>query len=389
VTTQSIPPWVIVSAAFVKTGGQDRANFALATHLAQRGEHVHLIAHRIERELGARSSVIRHHAPRPLRSDFLGEPFLQRIGTRWARRLRGQSPRVVVNGGNCDWPDVNWVHYVHAAYERISEGRLLNRARVRLTDHHWLAGERRALGRARLVIANSRRTMGDLIERVDVPARRIRVIYYGIDAEHFHPPMPGERAATRARLGWPTHRPIVLFVGALGDRRKGFDTLFHAWMILSRQKKHDASLMVIGHGAQLAEWQRRVAAAGMSDSITFLGFRDDVPQIMRAADALVSPTRYEAYGLGVHEAVCCGLPAIVSADAGVAEQYPPELSPLLLPDANDANDLARRLETCIGGPGDLNDAIEAFAARMRLRTWDDMACEIVAAASEEASGLNV
>jgi len=37
---------------------------------------------------------------------------------------------------------------------------------------------------------------------------------------------------------------------------------------------------------------------------------------------LVSPVRYEAYGLNVQEALCCGVPAIVSACAGVAERYP-------------------------------------------------------------------
>ncbi|MDK2408772.1 glycosyltransferase [Aphanizomenon sp. PH219] len=54
--------------------------------------------------------------------------------------------------------------------------------------------------------------------------------------------------------------------------------------------------------------------------INFLGFRADVPNLLRAADCLVAPTRYEAYDLGVHEALCCGLPAIVSADAGVDER---------------------------------------------------------------------
>jgi glycosyltransferase involved in cell wall biosynthesis len=254
---------------------------------------------------------------------------------------------------------------------------------MRLSHHHWLAGERHALRRARLVIANSQRTRADLIERVDVDARRIRVIYYGIDAAQFRAPSPGERDATRAELGWPGTRPVVLFVGGLGDRRKGFDTLFDAWIVLAREKNVEALLVVIGQGSQLAEWRRRAAAAGLSDCITFLGFREDVPRLMRAADALVSPTRYEAYGLGVHEALCCGLPALVSADAGVAEQYPPELSALLLPDADDPDDLADRLEACIGGQAAPHRAMEAFAARLQSRSWDDMAGDIVAAASEE------
>ena len=116
-------------------------------------------------------NVIVHPAAKPLHSAYLGEPFLQRAGTRWAQSLRarfGQNARVVVNGGNCDWPDINWVHYVHAAYERQSEGSALRRARMRLAHQRSLAGERRALERARSIIANSNRTKRDLIERLDI-----------------------------------------------------------------------------------------------------------------------------------------------------------------------------------------------------------------------------
>ena len=67
--------------------------------------------------------------------------------------------------------------------------------------------------------------------------RSIGVIYYGIDAEQFRPPFAGERDATRAELGWPADRPVVLFIGALGDRRKGFDTLHKAWEMLTRRAR--------------------------------------------------------------------------------------------------------------------------------------------------------
>ena len=120
----------------------------------------------------------------------------------------------------------------------------------------------------------------------------------------------------------------MLFIGALGDRRKGFDTLHKAWEMLTRRSATDPLLVVIGQGALLPEWQQRTRAAGLERSITYLGFRNDVPRLVRAADMLVAPTRYEAYGLGVHEALCCGLPAVVSADAGVAERYPAELADL-------------------------------------------------------------
>src|SRR2546428_102724 len=78
-------------------------------------------------------------------------------------------------------------------------------------------------------------------------------------------------------------------------------------------------------------WQGMAAAHELAGRVRFLGFRTDVPDLLRAADVLIAPSRYEPYGLTVHEALCCGLPALVSAAAGVAERYPAELSDLLIP----------------------------------------------------------
>jgi glycosyltransferase involved in cell wall biosynthesis len=168
-------------------------------------------------------------------------------------------------------------------------------------------------------------------------------------------------------------------VGALGDRRKGFDTLFATWELLCRRADWDAQLVVIGHGAELPAWRDRIRSSGMSDRIQFLGFRRDVPDLLRAADVLIAPTRYEAYGLGVHEAVCCGLPALVSAEAGVAEQYPNSLRDWLIPDANDQTDLATRLLRWRANPGGAWEAFAGFASALRRRTWDHMSEDFLAA----------
>ena len=367
---------MIVANAFLKTGGQDRANFALASYLAQRGDPVHVVAHAVGDSLCG-PTLARHIATRPIRSDLLGEPFLERLGQRTATRLQPLHPHVIVNGGNCNWSDVNWVHYVHAAYERPLVGGLATRTRWRLSHQRWLKAERRALLNARLVLANSKRTRRDLVGLVGVPAERIRVVYYGTDPEYFRPPRAGERAEIRRRLGWSSDRPVALFIGALGDRRKGFDTAILAWKQLRARGTQPPLLVVVGQGALLQEWQRCVAESGLSDSIVFLGFRNDVPQFVRAADLLVAPTRYEAYGLGVHEALCCGLPAVVSADAGVAERYPPELRHLLLEDPTNPEELASKVDAALSAPSAQVEALNDLATSLRSRTWHDMARELV------------
>ena len=98
-----------------------------------------------------------------------------------------------------------------------------------------------------------------------------------------------------------------------------------------------------------------------------------MPDVLRAVDALVAPTRYEAYGLGVHEALCCGLPAFVSGSAGVAERYPPELADLLLPDPEDVGGLAERLRQWRDHSGAYLPALDRLSLQLRACTWDDMA----------------
>ncbi len=115
----------------------------------------------------------------------------------------------------------------------------------------------------------------------------------------------------------------------------------------------------------------------------FLGFRRDVPALLAAGDVLVHPARYEAYGLAVHEALCRGLPAIVSATAGVAERYPEDLRQLLLTDPESVTELIARLRQWRTDMT-MRERVLPFASRLRARTWDDMAREIVAIASGAA-----
>jgi glycosyltransferase involved in cell wall biosynthesis len=113
--------------------------------------------------------------------------------------------------------------------------------------------------------------------------------------------------------------------------------------------------------------------------VEFLGYREDVPALLRAADLVVHPARYEAYGLAVHEALCCGVPAIVSRTAGVAECYPEDLRPLLLDDPESAGELAERLQAWRAQPQAWQARARAAGASLRRRTWDFMAQEIVEA----------
>ena len=102
-------------------------------------------------------------------------------------------------------------------------------------------------------------------------------------------------------------------------------------------------LVVAGTGPDLPHWKRRVAESGETAISVCSDSPRAFPTVLAAADALVSPTRFEPYGMGVHEAICCGLPAFVTRCAGVAERFPAQLDGLLLDDPPDAAQLCERL----------------------------------------------
>ena len=232
---------------------------------------------------------------------------------------------------------------------------------------------------ASLVLTNSQRARQQVIDSVGLPPERVHAVYYGIDPEVFRLPDASERASARKKWGWPEGRPIVAFIGALGrDRNKGFDVLFAAWDQLCKDSRWDADLVVAGAGLEVELWRRLAAAAGLSERVRLLGFTKQIPDLLAAADALVSPTHYDAYGLGVQEALSRGLPAFVTRSAGIAERYPADLADLLLRDPPDPVDVAQRLRLWRSDMPGYSGRVAHFGAMLRQRTWADMASEIVA-----------
>lgn len=378
-------PWLIVAEGFHSRGGMDKANAALANFLIRNGIPVHLVALSAAPELisqaGVTCSIGRFaHACPPL-----ARRHLAHLGFAAARTLSSQSPvaRVLVNGINCEWSDINWVHWVHQRWQApASKAPLWFRLKHRVEAPRAASIERRTLRSARLVLANSETTRRDLIDLVNVSPQRVHTIYPGTDAA-WNDFTPERRQLARQWLGVVDGRPLIAFVGALGhDSRKGFDTLWRAWTDLCRDTRWDATLVVAGRGRALSYWRDEALRWGLSGRVRFLGFTERVLDVLAASDLLVSPARYESYGLNVQEALCCGIPAIVSSNAGVAERYPAELSPLLLQNPEDSSELANRMRLWRQNMTGWVKLVEPTMRRLRAYTWSDMSRRIVDLAEE-------
>jgi glycosyltransferase involved in cell wall biosynthesis len=373
-------PWVLVAGGFHYQGGMDKANAALAEYLLKRHTPVHLVTHCVDPEILRHSLVTAHIVPRLARSNFIGELFLGLRGRSVANYLTSMWPatRVVVNGGNCNWPDVNWVHYVHHAWSFSDQNApLLVQLKNRATTFLAKRRERSAICAAHLALANSHLTRRDLIHYLNIKPGSVKTMYLGSDP-NWDLPTPTERFAARAWLGIPHKRPLVVFVGALGrDERKGFDSLWLAWKTLCSLKDWDADLIIAGGGSGVAKWQFEIKRAGLSGRIRLLGFTDRIAELLAAADLLVSPVRYESYGLNVQEAICRGVPAMVSSSAGVAERYTPNQAEMLLPDPEDVDDLVLRLLRWRPLMDYWKEQFLPLARTLRSYSWADMAHDIV------------
>jgi glycosyltransferase involved in cell wall biosynthesis len=374
------PPWVIVAGGFHQQGGMDRANAALASCLLETGHVVHLIGHEIDAALARHPRCRVHRVARPRALPALAERLLSRTGEAVASDVARRDPRarVVVNGGNCPWPDINWVHAVHAAWPVRDDGAAWwSRYRNRRLKRIAIGRERAALRRASVVIANSDATRQAVIEHAGVAADRAHTVYLGSD-DSWGVPDAAERAEARRMFGVPAHVPVVLFVGALGtDLNKGFDLLWKAWTQLLREGNWDARLLVAGGGRRVAAWRAEAERTTIPASVQFLGFTPRVRELLAAGDLLISPVRYEAYGLNVHEALCRGLAVMVSETAGVAERFDAGMSEALLPAGADPGVIAARLRGWRADVEGWRRRAAPTAARLRARTWPAMARELV------------
>jgi L-malate glycosyltransferase len=90
-------------------------------------------------------------------------------------------------------------------------------------------------------------------------------------------------------------------------------------MFARLRKKMPAKLLMIGDGPDAPVATVLAHSLGIGDDVTFLGNRDDVDQILCAADVFLLPSHYEAFGLAALEAMACGVPVVASDVGGVSE----------------------------------------------------------------------
>jgi len=182
------------------------------------------------------------------------------------------------------------------------------------------------------------------------------------------PPIPAgelDRAAAREALGVHDDRPVVLAIGRLVPQ-KCFGLLLDA---VPRFADADPLIVLVGDGPEKSSLQERIAAEKLP--VDLLGYREDVPDLLAAADVVAVSSRWEARSLVVQEAMRAGVPVVSTSVGGV-----PELvgdAAVLVPFAEPVT-LGDAVRELLADPK--RRAELADAGRQQAATWPDEAATV-------------
>ncbi|WP_165441952.1 glycosyltransferase family 4 protein [Rubinisphaera italica] len=201
------------------------------------------------------------------------------------------------------------------------------------------------LGRLSRLICVSDATR-NYYELMGVNSDRLLTIHNGIDVEQF----PRKFAKSlHEELGCAPEAKFAATIGQIG-LRKGHSTLIAALPEMARNCP-DWHFLMIGEcysGKQesreyLEDLQCSVAQNGFSDRVHWLGYREDIPELLPQIDLLIHPARQEPFGRVLLEAAACGV-AIVATDVGGTSEMLVDQDSALLITVDDPEGLA---QTCI------------------------------------------
>src|SRR5262249_1972710 len=137
----------------------------------------------------------------------------------------------------------------------------------------------------------------------------------------------------------------------------------------AKAKIPDTHLIYAGEGPLRSEVEAEAKALGVADRVRFLGFvnQTELPALYTASDVMVLSSEYDAFGVVVNEAMCCGCPVIASDHVGAARDLVAPIAPEMVYPCGDVDALAMTLRSVLSDSARL--AAIAAAASERIRSW--------------------
>lgn len=161
----------------------------------------------------------------------------------------------------------------------------------------------------------------DRASRAGVASSKVSLVANGVDLIRYRPPDQAEKASLRAELGLNEADTVIVSIGAV-EHRKGYDLLLRAFKSIQAEIPQ-AKLLIVGPGNDKTNeyFQGLLSCIELEKlaGVTFLGRREDVDQILKAADLFAFCSRQEGFGTALIEAMACGLSVAAMDIEGITQ----------------------------------------------------------------------
>lgn len=184
----------------------------------------------------------------------------------------------------------------------------------------------------------------------------------GVDTESFMN-VQIDRDGIRESLGIPRDAIVAIAMGDIVPR-KNYRVAIEA---VSRAKRPHLHYIICGRGPQIEELKKLADTLGIGSNVHFLGFRNDVKQLALSSDLFLFSSTQEGLPRSTMEAMCAGLPCVISAIRGHVDLIENNKGGLLCP-VNDVDAFAGALKKIVDNPGYRKE--QGLIAKERIKNFD-------------------
>ncbi len=177
------------------------------------------------------------------------------------------------------------------------------------------------------VIANSDAVRNHVVTEFHVPPERVSVLRNGVDFERF---ARAHGDFEKLFPGITAEHRLVAVVANMHSAVKGHHELIEAARTVCHAMP-TVKFVLVGEGEERCKIQEHARSLDLDDNFLFLGYREDIPELLSCCNFSLLPSRAEGFPNAVLESMAAGLPVIATRVGGTTEMIEDGISGLLVP----------------------------------------------------------
>jgi glycosyltransferase involved in cell wall biosynthesis len=237
----------------------------------------------------------------------------------------------------------------------------------------------KSLQAADSIITVSESSKNDIISNYKVSAKKIRVIYEGVN-DRFRKKSNSEEIEDTKRF-YNIKGNFILNISLITPR-KNLVSLIRAFYLLKKSKKIDYQLVIVGRKGWLYDdIFKEVIKLKLEEDVVFCGHApsEHLVHLYNAASAFVYPSLYEGFGLPILEAMACGCPVVTSNISSMPEVCG---DAALLVNPKNIEEIAYAVNRVIVDTDLRRDLINKSSERIKFFSWQKAATETLSVYKE-------